>query len=106
MSTLYLILLFYNETLIPCFLQSSAEMRVVSEANRSVLLVREIGPQHAGEFTCRAENVAGSVTCTATLALVDVEWEEATELLSPYFIQPVTPQKVMDGQRVLFTCQV
>lgn len=81
-------------------------MRIVSEANRSVLLVREIGPQHAGEFTCRAENVAGSVTCTATLAVCDVQWEETTELLSPNFIQPIQSQKVMDGQRVLFTCQV
>jgi len=81
-------------------------MRVVTEDNRSVLLVKEIKPEHAGEFTCRAENVAGSVTCTAVLQVVDVQWEETAELLSPFFLSPITAQRVMDGQRVLFTCQV
>ena len=89
------------------FLQSSPELRVVSDANRSVLLVKEILPQHSGDYTCRAENVAGSVTCTASLCVVpEIEWEEATELISPFFVQPISSQRVMDGEQVLFTCKV
>ena len=80
---------------------------MVSDTNRSVLLVKEIQPQHAGIYTCRAQNVGGSVACTATLSVVpEVEWEEAPELISPYFIKPITSQKVMDGQQVLFSCEV
>lgn len=72
-----------------------------------MLLVREVDLRDAGEYTCRAENVAGSVTSTATISVIEeVKWEEATELVSPHFVEPVTSQKVMDGESVLFTCKV
>jgi hypothetical protein len=82
-------------------------MRVVTAGNRSVLIAREILPEHAGIYTCRAENVAGSVTCTATLNVMpDTEWEDVTELVSPTFIQKLANVRVMDGEEVRFTCQV
>ncbi|KAK3921145.1 Titin, partial [Frankliniella fusca] len=89
--------------------KSSPEFRVVTEENRSVLVVREVLPEHAGDYTCRAENAVGSVTSTATLSVVpEMEWETTPELeiMSPQFVKPVTSLKVMDGEKVTFTCQV
>ncbi|PSN29187.1 hypothetical protein C0J52_25667 [Blattella germanica] len=88
-------------------IKSSPELRVVTTDNRSLLLVREILSEHAGIYTCRAENVAGSVTCTATVNVVtDSEWEEVTEFVSPSFVQRLTNVRVMDGEEVHFVCQV
>lgn len=87
--------------------QSSPELRVVSADNRSILITREVLPEHAGIYTCRAENVAGSVTCTATLNVMpDTEWENVAELVSPTFVQKLANVRVMDGEEVHFTCQV
>lgn len=87
--------------------QSSPELRVVSADNRSVLITREVLPEHAGIYTCRAENVAGSVTCTATLNVMpDTEWEDVAELVSPTFVQKLANVRVMDGEEVHFKCQV
>lgn len=81
-------------------------MRIVTKENRSVLLVKEIKPEFAGTYTCRAENVGGSVTCTATVNLLDTTWEEATELISPTFVKRLSPARVMDGESVNLTCVV
>lgn len=81
-------------------------MRIVTKENRSVLLVKEIKPEFAGTYTCRAENVGGSVTCTATINLLDTTWEEATELISPTFVKRLSPVRVMDGESVNLTCVV
>ncbi|KAE8746082.1 hypothetical protein FOCC_FOCC007206, partial [Frankliniella occidentalis] len=89
--------------------KSSPELRVVTEENRSVLVVREVLPEHAGDYTCRAENAVGSVTSTATLSVVpEMQWETTAELeiMSPQFVKPVSSVKVMDGEKVTFTCQV
>ncbi|CAG2053837.1 unnamed protein product [Timema podura] len=86
---------------------SSPELRVVTEDNRTMLLVSEITPEQAGNFTCRAENVGGSVTCTASVNITpDTEWEEVVELESPRFIKKIANVRVMDGEQVLFTCKV
>lgn len=87
--------------------QSSPELRVVTADNHSVLITREALSEHAGIYTCRAENVVGSVTCTATLNVMpDTEWEDVTELASPTFVQKLANVRVMDGEEVHFTCQV
>jgi hypothetical protein len=89
------------------FKQSSPELRVVTADNRSVLVVREVVSEHDGIYTCRAENVAGSVTCSATLNVVpDTEWEDVAELVSPSFVKKLASVRVMDGEEVQFTCQV
>nr|CAD7423862.1 unnamed protein product [Timema monikensis] len=86
---------------------SSPELRVVTEDNRTMLLVSEITPEQAGNYTCRAENVGGSVTCTASVnSTPDTEWEEVVELESPMFIKKIANVRVMDGEQVLFTCKV
>jgi hypothetical protein len=80
---------------------------VVTADNRSVLIIREVASEYDGIYTCRAENVAGSVTCTATVNVVPVtEWEDVTELVSPTFVKKLASVRVMDGEEVHFTCQV
>lgn len=81
----------------------------MTEENRSVLVVREVLPEHSGDYTCRAENAVGSVTSTATLSVLpETDWERTTELemVSPQFVQATSSLKVMDGEKVTFTCQV
>lgn len=88
-------------------IQQSTEFKIVTEDNRSILLINEIKPQYAGLFTCRAENAIGSVTSTATVNVIEeVEFEETTELEYPRFVKPLSPTRVMDGQKVAFTCVV
>lgn len=80
---------------------------MVTADNRSVLIIREVAIEHDGIYTCRAENVAGSVTCTATLNVVPAtEWEDVAELVSPTFVTKLANVRVMDGEEVHFTCQV
>lgn len=80
---------------------------MVTADNHSVLIMREVASEHDGIYTCRAENVAGSVTCTATLNVVpDTQWEDVAELVSPTFIKKLANVRVMDGEEVHFTCQV
>lgn len=85
----------------------SHEFKITTSENKSVLLINEVTPDMAGTFTCRAENSLGSVTSTATInVLEDVVFEETTELEYPRFIQQLTPIRVMDGQKVTFSCVV
>jgi titin len=67
-------------------------------------MIKEIKPESAGTYTCRAENVAGSVMSTATINLQEIPWEETIELLSPTFIRKLSPVCVMDGESVNMTC--
>lgn len=86
---------------------SSPEHRIVTENNESTLLITEITPEFAGLITCRAENAIGSVTCTASLNVIDeTEWEDTKELEYPRFIKPTSPVRVMDGEKVTFSCVV
>lgn len=88
-------------------LKSSPELRITTTDNKSVLLINEITTEYCGRVTCRAQNVVGSVTCTATLNIIEeVDWEETTELEYPRFIEQLQPVRVMDGENVLFTCKV
>ncbi|KAH8262556.1 hypothetical protein KR026_012282, partial [Drosophila bipectinata] len=89
-------------------IKSSNEVRIVSQANKSTLLIEDFQKQFAGPFTCRAENVGGSVTSTATVNLLEaMPQEEAVEFESPRFIEELLePVEVMDGEALLLTCQV
>jgi len=69
-------------------------------------MVKEVTPELAGSYTCRAENVGGSVTCTATVNITETTWEETVELVSPTFVRRLSPVKVMDGESVNLTCIV
>jgi len=69
-------------------------------------MVKEVTPELAGSYTCRAENVAGSVTCTASVNIIKTIWEKTVELVSPTFVKRLSPVKVMDGESVNLTCIV
>lgn len=86
---------------------SSNEIRIVTQDNKSSLIITEMTPDIAGPITCRAENVAGSVACTATLGILEeTEWEETRILESPKFIDKLTPIRVMDGEKAFLSCTV
>lgn len=69
-------------------------------------MVKQVTPVLAGSYTCRAENVGGSVTCTASVNITETIWEEAIELISPTFVKRLSPVRVMDGESVNLTCVV
>ncbi|KAJ8977042.1 hypothetical protein NQ317_000714 [Molorchus minor] len=86
---------------------SSPDFRIVTEENKSTLLISEVKPEYGGVITCRAENAIGSVTCTAPLkVLEETEWEETKELEYPRFVKRISPVRVMDGEKVTFSCVV
>lgn len=95
---------FFNSTPI----QSNDIVRIHSEHNRSVLIIETFTYENDGIYTCRAENVAGSVTSSATVKLVESEsqLEEVHEYLSPRFIQKLKPAHIMDGEPLKLICQV
>lgn len=86
---------------------TSPDVRIVTEANKSILLIKEIKPENAGKITCRAENAVGSITSAASLHVVkETEWEETRELQYPRFIKRLSPVRVMDGETVEFNCVI
>lgn len=89
-------------------IKSSTECRIVSQANKSTLIIENFEKKFAGLYTCRAENIGGSVTSTATIQLLEeLPQEEATEFESPRFVEElIQPMAVMDGESLLLTCKV
>lgn len=77
-------------------------MHITSMNNCSVLMVDSADESTLGEFTCRAENVIGSITCTATVSDV----EQPSEGYAPEFTVTPSPERVMDGEEIRLTCQV
>ncbi|KAL1402939.1 hypothetical protein pipiens_005861, partial [Culex pipiens pipiens] len=88
-------------------IKSSNELRIVTDENKSILIIESFNKRDVGVYTCRAENVAGSVISTATIQVLDtVETEEVTEYISPRFIESIKPTRVMDGEKLILACQV
>lgn len=80
-------------------------MHIAHMINKSVLMIENITKENAGEITCRAENVAGSITCTSTMNVlekdVDVKFGRAPE----FVVEPIG-SKVMDGEEIKIQCQI
>lgn len=87
-------------------LKPSSDIRIVTKNNRSVIFIEKAKAEHAGTYTCRAENVAGSVTCTARVDLIETKRNAVEGFIPPSFILPLSPVHVMDGQSVDLTCIV
>ncbi|XP_035789232.1 titin-like isoform X6 [Anopheles albimanus] len=88
-------------------ISSTNEQRIVTTDNRSILIIESFTRKDTGAYTCRAENVAGSVTSTATVQTLDtIETEEVTEYISPRFLETIKPTRVMDGEKLTLECQV
>lgn len=69
------------------------------------MVIPKLLAPNTGNYTCRAENVCGSVTCTASVNILP-DWEIAEDFEAPHFVVKPQTAKVMDGQPVTFTCQV
>lgn len=88
--------------------QSSQTKRINSKENKSVLIIECFEQEHIGIYTCRVENVLGSVTSTASIKIVENEneLEETSEYISPRFIEKLKPVQIMDGESLSLPCRV
>lgn len=88
--------------------QTNNIIRIHTQQNKSVLIIEKFTHENDGIYTCRAENVAGSVTSSATVKLVDSEaqLEEVNEYLSPRFIEKLKPLRLMDGEPLRLSCRI
>lgn len=77
----------------------------MTDGNKSVLMLPAALSDTAGDYTCRAENVAGSVTCSATLSVAPT-WETPAELQSPVFTVTPVHARVMDGESTVLEAKV
>jgi hypothetical protein len=89
-------------------IKSSQDTRIAVTENKSVLIIESFGKPNIGSYTCRAENVAGSVTSTATVNILETtETEEVTEYISPRFVEKLeTVKVVMDGEKLVLAAKV
>lgn len=83
-------------------------IRIHSQNNKTTLIIDNLTSEYDGVYTCRAENVAGSVTSSASVKLVESEaqCEEVKEYLSPRFVQKLKPLQIMDGEPLKLACRV
>lgn len=86
---------------------SSQDTRIATTENKSILIIETFVKQHVGSYTCRAENVAGSVTSTATVNMLEPnDTEEVTELISPRFVEKIESARLMDGEKLVLNAKV
>lgn len=95
---------FYNAAPI----QITKTTRINSKENKSVLIMEIIALENSGVYTCRAENVLGSVTSTVSLKVVENEnqLQEENEYISPRFVEKLKPIQLMDGDSLRLPCRV
>lgn len=82
--------------------KKSRDFQIISEKNKSKLIIMEAFEEDAGEYCCKAENSVGSCV---TKALLSVE-PSLEEQVPPKFTFQLSPLTVMDGEEVRFTCDV
>lgn len=88
-------------------LKSNDVTRIVTRDNKSILMIETFKKPNVGSYTCRAENVGGSVTSTASINIIEsYDDEEVSEFKSPSFVQKIKPVAVMDGERLYLECKV
>lgn len=81
--------------------------RIVTRENKSILMIETFKKTNVGSYTCRAENVGGSVTSTASINIIEsYDDEEVSEFKSPSFVQKIKPVAVMDGEKLYLECKV
>lgn len=81
------------------------DIRIVTHDNKSILIIRYFKNQNVGIYACRAENVGGSVTTTASIRLKDKE-ELIQEFVKPRFVVKIKGLNLMDGQKMILNCKV
>lgn len=77
---------------------------VTDRENTSCLCIENICDDFLGVITCRAENFAGSVSCSASLVL---EQEDSNIIgQAPFVITPLEPLTIMDGEPIKLSCKI
>lgn len=88
-------------------LATRQDVRITSKDNKSVVIMESFSKTNVGIYTCRAENVAGSVTSTASVQIVqETQLEEVFDMISPRFTQRLQPAQLMDGDELTLPCTV
>lgn len=87
-------------------IESTHEISIVNRPNKSSLIIKSFDKELSGVFTCRAENIGGSVTTTASVNIEENKKEEIEEFTSPRFTERIEPQQLMDGQKLILKCIV
>lgn len=88
-------------------LATRQDVRIMSKDNKSVVIIESFSKTHVGIYTCRAENVAGSVTSTASVQIVpETQLEEVFDMISPRFTERLQPAQLMDGDELVLPCVV
>lgn len=77
---------------------------VSNKENLSCLCIENINNELVGVITCRAENFAGSVSCSATLSIEDIKEERIGH--APKIIKPLNSITVMDGEPIIINCEI
>lgn len=77
---------------------------VTNKDNVSCLCIENMTPDLVDIITCRAENFAGSVSCSASLVTLD----KTAEIVgyAPEIIEPLQSALIMDGEPIVLTCKV
>lgn len=79
---------------------------VTTRGNVSCLCIENVTKTYKGVVTCRAENFAGSVACSASLEILEREGYVESEGLAPFVNVSLQPTTVMDGEPVVLTCEI
>lgn len=80
-------------------------MHIAHMTNKSVLMIEKVVKENAGEITCRAENVAGSITCTSTINVLEKDTDVKFGKAPEFVVEPMG-SKVMDGEEIKIQCQI
>lgn len=79
---------------------------VTTRGNVSCLCIEDVTKIYEGVVTCRAENFAGSVACSASLQILEKERYHEPKGLAPFVNVPLQQTLVMDGEPVLLSCEI
>lgn len=82
------------------------DLRIVTHDNKSILIMRHFRKSLQGTYTCRAENVGGSVTSSASVHLKEKP-NENEQIISPRFTKKLNSYYVCTARETLeLQCQI
>lgn len=92
---------FFKDTVV----HNTPKSRIFAKDNKSILVIDLFEPEHMGSYTCRAENVSGSVTSSTTINMLDSDVNKKHDV-PPTFVDNIKSSRVMDGDQLFLQCQV
>lgn len=80
----------------------SNDLRIVTHDNKSIMIVKKLKKLHEGHYTCRAENLGGSVTSSANIRIKST----GPSQFSPRFVRRLQPILICEaGNAIDLRCQ-